>query len=148
VRRIAADGHQIINHSWDHPSFTGRSTGTAPLSTAERLDQIRRAERTLANLGVRTAPWFRPPYGDTDESVDRDLAAAGYRYDVLWTVDSLGWEGRPPAEVTRRVLDAATPGAIVLLHVGSASTDIEALPDIIAGLRAKGYGFVTVAKIV
>lgn len=148
VRRIVADGHQVLNHSWDHPSFTGRSTGTGPLSMADRLDQLRRTEAALTGLGVDPRPWFRPPYGDTDESVDRDLAAAGYRYDVLWTVDSLGWRGIPPDEVTRRVLDGAGPGAIVLLHVGEASTDVDALPSIIAGLRDDGYGFATVADAV
>ena len=53
-----------------------------------------------------------------------------------------------PGAVTSRVLDRAGNGAIVLMHVGSASTDVLALTDIIAGLRAAGYAFATVDAIV
>jgi len=47
-----------------------------------------------------------------------------------------------------RVLAAAAPGEIVLMHVGSNPTDgstldADALPSVIAGLRAQGYGFTT-----
>ncbi len=64
---------------------------------------------------------------------------------LLWTVDSLGWQGLAPTEVVSRCLDGAAPGAILLLHVGSQSTDAAALPAIISGLRARGYELVTVA---
>ena len=93
-------------------------------------------------------PWFRPPYGDEDESVRADVALAGYQYELLWTVDSLGWKGTPPASVVTRCLDGAVPGAIYLFHVGSASTDHAALQAIIDGLRADGYGFVTAAGLI
>jgi peptidoglycan-N-acetylglucosamine deacetylase len=72
----------------------------------------------------------------------------GYRYDVLWTVDSLGWKGIPVDQIVARCLEGAVPGAILLFHVGSASADGAALPAIIDGLRAQGYGFDTVAGVV
>jgi peptidoglycan/xylan/chitin deacetylase (PgdA/CDA1 family) len=149
VARIAAEGHVLINHSYDHPSFTGYSTGTAPLSTTARLDQLARAEAAIqAAAGVPGKPWFRPPYGDEDESVRVDVGSAGYRYEVMWTVDSLGWQGLAAAEVTARCLDGASPGAIYLFHVGSGSTDHAALQPVIDGLRARGLGFATVAELV
>jgi peptidoglycan/xylan/chitin deacetylase (PgdA/CDA1 family) len=50
--------------------------------------------------------------------------------------------------VTKRVLDTAQPGQIVLMHVGSAddgsTLDADALPGIIRGLRERGYAFTTV----
>ena len=68
-------------------------------------------------------------------------------------MDSLGWQGtmggsRDAAFVTQRVVAAATPGEIVLMHVGSnpndhSTLDAAALPGVIAALRAQGYGFVT-----
>jgi len=149
VRRMAAEGHQLLNHTWSHPSFTGYSTGTARLSTGERLAQLARAEDAIRSAsGVAAWPWFRPPYGDEDESVRIDVGSAGYAYEAMWTVDSLGWKGIPAAEVVARCLDRAEPGAIYLFHVGSASTDAEALPAIIDGLRAEGYGFATLADLV
>ena len=148
VRRMVAEGHQLVNHSYDHPSFTGRSTGAAPLSAEQRRDQLARAEAAVqAATGTSMAPWFRPPYGDDDASVRRDVAAAGYRYELLWTVDSLGWKGITPDAVVRRCLDGALPGAIYLFHVGAASTDHAALQQIIDGLRAAGYGFATAADL-
>lgn len=47
-----------------------------------------------------------------------------------------------------RVLAAATPGEIVLMHVGAHPTDhstldADALPAVITGLRERGYRFVT-----
>jgi peptidoglycan/xylan/chitin deacetylase (PgdA/CDA1 family) len=149
VARMAREGHQLINHTWSHPSFTGFSTGTAPLPTAERLAQLARAEAAIVDAaGVPAKPWFRPPYGDIDQSVLVDVGSAGYRYVAMWTVDSLGWKGLTAAEITARCLDGAEPGAIYLFHVGSASADHAALQAIIDGLRARGYGFATLAGLI
>ena len=56
------------------------------------------------------------------------------------------------ATVVQRTLDAAQPGEIVLMHVGAnpddgTVLDAHALPEVIAGLRAAGYGFVTVDRL-
>jgi len=149
VARMAREGHQLINHTWSHPSFTGFSTGTAPLPTAERLDQMARAEEAIADAaGVAAKPWFRPPYGDIDQSVLADVGSVGYRYVAMWTVDSLGWKGLTAAEIASRCLDGAEPGAVYLFHVGSASADHAALQAIIDGLRAQGYAFATLADLI
>src|SRR5690606_33947410 len=47
VARMAREGHQLLNHTWSHPSFTGRSSGSGPLSRAERINQIQRAEDAI-----------------------------------------------------------------------------------------------------
>jgi peptidoglycan/xylan/chitin deacetylase (PgdA/CDA1 family) len=80
--------------------------------------------------------------------VDADAATAGYRYELMWTVDSLGWKGTPARTVVSRCLGAASPGAIFLFHVGAASTDAAALRGIIAGLEADGYRFLTASQLV
>lgn len=146
VRRITREGHTLVNHSDTHRSFTGFSTHTAPLSGAERAGELARADAAIAAIsGHSTVPWFRPPYGDVDAATTSDVARSGYRYVLLWTVDSLGWKGLAPDDVAARCLDGAAPGAILLLHVGSASTDAAALPRILDGLQARAYEFVTVA---
>lgn len=145
---IAAGGHEIINHTYDHASFTGLSTSTAPLTAAERALELSRTETTVYHLTQRsTRPYFRPPYGDIDAGVERDAAAAGYGTIVMWTVDSLGWNGAPADAIVERCLVQAVPGAIYVLHVGSESQDAVALPRVIAGLRAAGYGFATVEEL-
>lgn len=148
VCRMVDEGHQLVNHTYDHPSFTGFSTGDPPLDRGGRLDQLRRTEELLAAAGTSGRPWFRPPYGDTDEGVAADVGSAGYRWILLWSIDTLGWKGLSASDITARVLDSAAPGAIVLAHVGAASADAAALPDVIRGLRARGYGLATAEQIV
>jgi peptidoglycan/xylan/chitin deacetylase (PgdA/CDA1 family) len=146
AQRIAREGHAIVNHTDTHRSFTGVSIGTSALTSAERTAQLAGAETAIvAATGRSSKPWFRPPYGDIDASTPRDVARSGYRYVLLWNVDSLGWKGLAPATVIARCLDGATPGGILLLHVGSASTDFAALPGILDGLGARGFSLVTVA---
>ncbi|HVT77573.1 MAG TPA: polysaccharide deacetylase family protein [Acidimicrobiales bacterium] len=142
VARMAAEGHQLVNHSWDHPSFVD-------LTQAQRFDQLARAESAIASAsGTSAKPWFRPPFGAEDASVRADVALAGYRYELMWTVDSWGWKGVPTDEAVQRVVDGAVPGAIFLLHVGGASSDYSGLQRMIDGLRAKGYSFATAAGVI
>lgn len=139
---IAADGHQIINHTDDHKSFTGASTNTPPLTAEQRALELSRTEVTVYHLsGHSTRPYWRPPYGDVDESARRDAAAAGYTITVMWDVDTLGWNHATADAIVERSLANAAPGAIYVMHVGSESQDAAALPRIIAGLSARGYTF-------
>ena len=144
-RAVVDAGHRLGNHSVTHPSFTS-------LTDDEIRAEVRDAEADIiTHAGADPRPYFRFPYGDRDA---RTIAAVNdLEYiAVRWTVDTLGWQGtsggRSAGEVTRRVLDTAQPGQIVLMHVGSHPTDgstldADALPGIISGLRDAGYGFVT-----
>jgi peptidoglycan/xylan/chitin deacetylase (PgdA/CDA1 family) len=148
VRAIAAGGHLIMNHSYDHPSFTGLSTGAGPLSTQQRTDELDRADAVIRSItGKTTKPYFRPPYADFDGSVLCDIYADGYNYLVMWTVDTLGWNGASADQIVQTSLLRAKPGAIYIMHVGSQSQDAAALPRVIDGLRTQGYSFGTVADI-
>jgi peptidoglycan-N-acetylglucosamine deacetylase len=148
VRRVASAGHHLINHSQSHPSFTGFSTSSKPLTTAQRQAELAAADDVISALtGSTTKPWFRPPYGDLDNGVAQYAAATGYPMIAMWTVDSLGWKSTPASQVVERCLSRLEPGAIYLFHVGSASTDASALADIIAGVTSAGYEIVSVADI-
>jgi peptidoglycan/xylan/chitin deacetylase (PgdA/CDA1 family) len=148
VRRIVREGHEIVNHTYSHGSLTGFSTGGAALTFAQRRAEVDRAWAVIDEVGGATfTRWFRPPYGDRDASVDRDVAALGYPRELMWTVDSLGWQGIPPRQIVNRVIGAARPGEIVLMHVGSASTDAAALETVITRLRGLGYGFATATGV-
>jgi peptidoglycan/xylan/chitin deacetylase (PgdA/CDA1 family) len=149
LRRIIADGDTLMNHTYDHRSMTGLSGRSPVLSRPDRIDEIARADAIVQSLGGTTMkPFFRPPYGDENGSVLADVAAAGYRYSVLWSVDTLGWRGASVEQIVARSLRYAEPGAIYVLHVGGASKDIEATSQIVDGLRARGYGFVTLSQLI
>jgi peptidoglycan/xylan/chitin deacetylase (PgdA/CDA1 family) len=164
IVRMVREGHMLMNHTMTHRSWTGASTGAAPLTSAERADELHQTEEIVAHV-IRLAnqvdsdpsndlptdvlrPYFRPPYGDYDDSVIADLQDNGYTVNALWTIDSLGWNGLSSAEITARVLDGNVPGAIHLFHVGAQSEDAAALPAIVAALRDQGYRFVTIADMV
>lgn len=149
LRRMRRDGDQIINHTYDHRSFTGFSTGMPPLSTAQRSWEILQADRLIvAATGRSSKPYFRPPYGDYDAASLSLLRQLGYRYMIMWTVDSLGWDHLPASIILQRCLQRAQPGAIYLMHVGSQSQDAIALDPFIAGMKKRGYSFQTVAQLV
>ena len=147
TREISA-AHPVGNHTDTHPDLT-------TLSSTRVVDEIRKGAAAIrSGTGRPPGPWFRFPYGARDartiDLVNDECAVA-----VRWTVDSLGWKGTSggmtTAKVRDRVLAAARPGMIVLLHVGAnpddgTTLDAAALPAIIDGLRAKGYTFVTLQQ--
>jgi peptidoglycan/xylan/chitin deacetylase (PgdA/CDA1 family) len=146
---IVADGHQLLNHTLNHPSYTGLSTGGGAISPARRLAQIQANEDLLRSLtGAGSKPYWRPPYGDYDSGVLRDVGSLGYSRTVLWTVDSMGWNGYSADQIYSRVINNSGNGAIVLMHVGSDSQDANALERIIRKFQANGYGFGTVSKVI
>jgi peptidoglycan/xylan/chitin deacetylase (PgdA/CDA1 family) len=142
VRRMAADGHLVFNHTLDHRSFTGLSDSLGGLSPAARRAELDEADAIIAPLiGHSTAPYYRLPYGDDDSRVAADVLPAGYSRKVGWTIDSLGWKGAQSSNILTRCLQLAAPNAIYVFHVGRASQDAIALPQIIRELRARGFAF-------
>ena len=140
ARRIVSEGHEIANHSYNHPALT--SVGSARLNqeiagTSEAI--LRATGRRPANM--------RPPYGAVNDRV-RAAILRNHGLDViLWSVDPLDWK-RPGADVVRqRLVDGAKPGGILLAHDIHPGT-IEAVPGVIRDLKAKGYGFATVSQLI
>lgn len=135
------------NHSYTHRDF--RDLGTSTIR-----DELRRAEvaiRPYCSQELR--PFFRPPNGGYDDDVLAAVGAAGYRYTVTWDIDTIDWrpvKNDPPGpstdQIVAKVLGNARGGSIVLMHLGGYHT-LEALPDIIDGLRGVGYGLVSLDEM-
>jgi peptidoglycan/xylan/chitin deacetylase (PgdA/CDA1 family) len=142
VRRMASDGHLVFNHTLDHRSFTGTSDSLGGLSAAARRTELDNADAIIAPLiGHSTRPFYRLPYGDDDARVANDVAPDGYTRKIGWTVDSQGWRGLQSADILARCMKLAAPGAVYVFHVGRESQDAIALPQIIRGLRERGFSF-------
>jgi peptidoglycan/xylan/chitin deacetylase (PgdA/CDA1 family) len=144
ARAIAADGHEIANHSYSHPSFF-------KLTQAERWAEIDKAEALIRDTTGQTAqPYFRAPYGDTDDTVDASIRAHGYR-DFLWTLDSLDSVGQPKTAnfIYNRICNTTwldMDGAIFLQHI-AAPASVEALPRILDTLQERGWHVVTLTEL-
>lgn len=150
VKRMVDEGHMLINHTWDHRSFTGESTSPseAVLDSADRVKELKETEQEIESLtGYDTAPYFRPPFGDYDDGVLTDLASAGYTVTVMWSCDTLGWNGATVDEIMVRCVDHAQAGDIILMHVGKVSADADALPGMIKSLENQGFELVTVEEL-
>jgi peptidoglycan/xylan/chitin deacetylase (PgdA/CDA1 family) len=91
---------------------------------------------------------FRPPYGDLNEGVLKDVADQGYDYTIMWTVDSLGWNHLGRRAIIDRCLSRAAPGTIYIFHVGAESEDALALGPIIDGLRDRGLRTVKISEMI
>lgn len=134
VQRMFQEGHQIGNHTWDHPNLTH-------LPEAQIREQLQLTDDLIAQVIGEQTPFLRPPYGAYNDSV---LAASGLPI-IFWSVDPLDWKDRDAATVAARIADAPV-GAIILAHDIHKST-VDAVPAIIAALHGRGIHFVTVSKL-
>ena len=105
VKRVAAGGHAIGNHSWDHPSF--------PLITGrERRRQIRKCASVLAPYGERL---FRPPYGEQNIASRLDALLLGYQV-ILFNIATDDWRGGDAVSIVAQIERQIRPGSVVVLH--------------------------------
>ncbi|GAP45748.1 polysaccharide deacetylase family protein [Streptomyces azureus] len=135
VRAEAKAGHEIGNHSWNHPDLTR-------LSSRQVASQLDRTSAAIKAATGKTPTLFRPPYG----AVNTQVRAATPLSPVLWDVDTEDWKYRDPAKVARTVITKAQPNDVVLLHDIHA-TSVAAVPEILRTLTARGYHFVTVSHL-
>jgi peptidoglycan-N-acetylglucosamine deacetylase len=149
VRRMVAEGHQLINHTWDHASLTGANTQLPPLSLEQVAQQLGDTEAVVYDLtGYEMRPYFRPPYGDYDAASLGYLYDNGYSQTIWWTCDSHGWAGWGAQEIVDYCTTNIAEDEILLLHVGAAAVgDFEALPGLIEFFRDSGYSFVTIEQM-
>ena len=150
VRRMVAEGHQLINHTWDHSSLTGANTQMPPLSPEQVAQQLYDTESVVRDLtgGYEMRPYFRPPYGDYDEASLGYLYDDGYTETIWWTCDTRGWAGWGAQQIVDYCTTNIAEDEILLLHVGAAAVgDFEALPGLIEFFRDNGYDFVTIEQM-
>ena len=132
---------ELGNHTYSHPRLT--------LVRKERIRmQIRRTNKILEKKIGRKALSLRPPAGAWSATVVK-VSNQEHLPVVLWSVISGDVGGHvPAARMDRTVLAEAKPGAIIIFHINKrAPFTKRALPDIIAGLRDKGFRFVTVSQL-
>ncbi|WP_036708354.1 delta-lactam-biosynthetic de-N-acetylase [Paenibacillus pinihumi] len=136
LKRMAAEGHIIGNHSWSHPDMTQISTERIH----QELDKVKQAvEKVTGKPGMS---YLRPPRGIFSEHTLRVSHEMGYT-NVFWSIAYKDWDtkqqkGRQYAY--NQVMKQLHPGAVLLLH--SVSRDnTEALGSIIDAARQQGYDF-------
>ena len=135
VRRMAAEGHQIGVHTYDHVEVTG-------LSRADFDLQVGKTRSLLLDILGEGDFWLRPPYGSTDASVQ----AWADSPIVLWSVDPEDWRDGDVDRIVAGVVEHVRDGDIILLH-DLYPTSVDAAVRITDALLAKGYCFATVEDL-
>lgn len=116
-----AHGHYVFNHSTTHAKLT-------TLSYAGVLKEID---------GGPSGTYLRPPYGSSNTTVKNAAAAKGMRL-WLWNVDTQDWTGKSQSSVVNYVVEHATAGSTVLMHMQHAGFNSSALQQMKSGLAKKG----------
>ncbi|WP_290588135.1 polysaccharide deacetylase family sporulation protein PdaB [Alicyclobacillus sp.] len=140
AKRIHRMGFEIGNHGHLHKDFSNYPNSWI-------IQQVGLSEKAIQQVtGVKTK-LIRTPNGDINPRVIQCLNDMGYTV-IQWNTDSLDWKNPGVNAIRDRVLKRVVPGDIILMHASDSSKQIvEALPQIIAGLRAQGYEFVTVSEL-
>ena len=140
LRRAIAEGHEIGNHSWDHPDL---GHGKSDEFVRSQLDRTKAEITAAINKPVTL---MRPPYGSLTKDQRRMVHdELGYKI-ILWDVDPLDWKRPGPSVVEDRILQGTRNGSIILSHDIHPGT-VEAMPDTFDKLLAKGFKFVTVSEL-
>lgn len=140
VRRIAADGHELANHSYSHPRFTW-------LTANEIRQEVQAAQTALTEAsGQAASALFRPPYGSYNGEIIKVVKELGYEAIVMWDIDTRDWSGVSAGAISNHVLERVTPGSVVLFHLHGANT-VEALEKLIPTLQNQGYKLSTVGEM-
>jgi peptidoglycan/xylan/chitin deacetylase (PgdA/CDA1 family) len=139
--RAIEDGDVIGDHTEDHPAL-GR------LSRHDQREQLLEQIARVELLGGKRPTLFRPPYGSFNATTLAELKAM-HLLMVLWSVDTGDYLQPGVPAIVERALAGAHPGAIILMHdAGGVRTQtVAALPQIIRGLKSRGYRIVTVPQL-
>ncbi|MFC4779625.1 delta-lactam-biosynthetic de-N-acetylase [Paenibacillus sp. GCM10023252] len=136
LKRMAAEGHTIGNHSWSHPDMT-------QLTESQIQTELSKVKDEVASItGQKEMSFLRPPRGIFNEKVLAASKQFGYT-NVFWSAAYKDWDvnaQQGKAYAYHQVVKQLHPGAILLLH--SVSKDnAEALGSIIDEARRQGYEF-------
>lgn len=135
VRRMAAEGHQIGIHTYDHVELKGLSRQDFDL-------QVGKTRALITQLVGEGNYWLRPPYGLMDRQADQWCGGPV----ILWSVDPEDWKDDDIDRIVAAVVEHVSNGDIILLHDLFPSSAQAAL-RVVDTLLARGCCFVTVEQL-
>ncbi len=151
VRRIAAQGHEIANHTFSHPNLA--------LCSASRIRrEIADCESALRDTGVDLSlvngrKLFRPPFGGRRPAVLNVARELGYE-PILWSVWCFDWKQTTANKVEHHAITQITGGDVILLHDGghvTMGTDrshtVEATRRILTRYQSEGMQFLPLQQM-
>ena len=139
VRRMAAEGHLVCNHTASHRDMTKVESEEAFRKELTRMEEV-----YTGLTGGKLAPYYRPPEGKVSEQSMKWAKACGYKT-IFWSFAYADWDNgqqMSPEEAKKRILSETHNGEVLLLHPTSA-TNAAILQDLIRQWKSMGFSFGT-----
>ncbi|MFJ2930035.1 bifunctional polysaccharide deacetylase/glycosyltransferase family 2 protein [Streptomyces massasporeus] len=146
VRDMVDQGHEVGIHTFTHVDLSYQSD-------ARVRREMEQTQLALAGAAGITTTLFRAPYSSKTDAIDnyswpvyKKLGQDGYT-SVFVDTDSDDWKRPGVTKIVQWATPKKNKGASVLFHDagGERSQTIEALPEYIEKMRAKGYTFTTIS---
>jgi peptidoglycan/xylan/chitin deacetylase (PgdA/CDA1 family) len=135
AKQVAKAGHDLGNHTWNHPHLTD-------ISLIDADSQLTRTHRVILENTGQVPTMMRPPFGDLSPELEEIIP---YPI-ILWALDSEDWLSQDTAAILSRVLSHLPEDGIILLHDAQPAT-AAALPELIDGIRGQGFEIVPVSEL-
>jgi peptidoglycan/xylan/chitin deacetylase (PgdA/CDA1 family) len=146
ARAVAAAGHVIGNHTFNHPLLIFKSA-------AETRSQLLDCRKELQDAIGEHSNLFRPPFGGRRPETLRVARELGLQT-IMWNVTGYDWNAPPAAVIEKKVARQMRGGDVILLHDGGdksmgadRSQTVIATANMIRRYRDEGYEFVTVEEM-
>jgi peptidoglycan/xylan/chitin deacetylase (PgdA/CDA1 family) len=140
---------ELASHSYSHPGFDGTCYGLAPITDDQDIEEIQKTQILLKEITGFDNNYFRFPGGCY--SKEDVMQVDHYNLEAIqWDVAGEDGFNEDTAAIENNVINNVRNGSIIVLHMHGAQNapkTAEALPQIIATLREKGYSFVTLAEL-
>ena len=136
VKRMYEEGHLIGNHTYTHCNLS-------KLETGEAKKELEQTDTVIEKITGKQPVFVRAPYGELPVDSEQDLN----RIYIGWTVDPLDWMTEDTGAVVKTVVEEINPGDVILLH-DCYKSSVEAALRIVDFLKAEGFEFVTVDKLI
>ena len=139
LKKINESGHQIANHSYNHPNLK-------KLPMGEVKKELESTNKIITDITDKKVVYFRPPYGSLGKTQKEELKKNLGMESVMWNICPKDWE-KPSDEnyIAKFLVENAKDNGIVLLH--DYGKTARALKVAIPQLKAKGFEFVTIEEL-
>ena len=141
VRRMAAEGHTVANHTMHHPDMSGKSGA----DFEKELGDLESLYRDIT--GGELAKFYRPPQGVYSQENLRQAREMGYRT-VFWSLAYVDWQDAQPTreQALAKLIPRTHNGAVVLLH-STSETNAQILDELLTKWESAGYRFAPITEL-
>lgn len=144
VKRMVAEGHLVVNHTYSHPDMT------ALLDRDNFKKELEGIEILYKEItGEDMLKYYRPPSGKYSEENLGYAQEFGYKT-IFWSLAYVDWKNdqQPSTEQAfSKLLPRIHNGAVVLLHSNS-KTNSQILEELIKQWKKEGYIFKSLEHLV